>query len=61
MANRKVRATALTHTSNGRPLAPGDEVTVPDVEAERLVDSGRAVMVAVPSKVKEKADAASRK
>lgn len=59
----KVRATAITHTANGRPLAPGDEVSLPDREAERLVNSGKAVGLSVRKTTtkKEKADATSGK
>lgn len=64
MPNQRVRATALTYTDSGRPLAPGEEASLPDQEASRLIDSGCAVRVTPKSKkpaTKEAADAAPRK
>lgn len=64
MPNQRVRATALTYTESGRPLAPGEEASLPDQEANRLVGNGTAVMVASKPKktnTKEATDAAARK
>lgn len=59
---KKVRATAITHTAKGRPLAPGDEVSLPDEEANGLLTDGKAVLVAATTKTKkETADASSGK
>lgn len=59
----KVRATAICNTASGRPLAPGDEVSLPDTEATRLIETGRAVALATrkPASKKETADASSGK
>lgn len=56
---RRVRVTAITHTAKGRPLAPGDEVSLPDSEAESLQTAGKAVLIATTKK--EKTNATSGK
>ncbi len=64
MRNQRVRATALTYTESGRPLAPGEEASLPDHEASRLIDSGNAVQVAPKPKktnTKEASDGAPGK
>lgn len=65
MPNQRVRATALTYTDSGNPLAPGEEASLPDHEAKRLIETGKAVAVqAKPKKTqikKEESDAAPGK
>ena len=63
MPNQRVRATALTYTESGTPLAPGEEASLPDHEAKRLTDSGDAVAVQAKPKTqkKEASDAAPGK
>lgn len=64
MPNQRVRVTALTYTDSGRPLAPGEEASLPDHEADRLVNNGDAVKVAPKPKQtpkKEASDDAARK
>lgn len=63
MPNQRVRATALIYTDSGRPLAPGEEASLPDHEANRLVTNGDAVKVTPKKQTtkKEASDDAARK
>jgi hypothetical protein len=61
MANRNVRAVGLDTLENGRPVAPGDEISVSEREAARLVEKGTAIYLPAaikqqPKKAKEVAE-----
>lgn len=53
MANVKVRATALHVLESGRPLAPGDVLSLPEGQATELIDAGKAVAVPKPTPKKK--------
>lgn len=62
MANKRVRVTRLDTLENSRPVAPGDEITVSEREAQRLIEKGAAVALPAPArktttKTKEVGDA----